>query len=306
MDTARYKAFITAAETGTISKAADAMCYTPSGVSQLIGALEQELGLTLLERTRKGVSLTSSGRALLPVMRDLLRQEERLYEISSSLKGLDTGSICIASLTSIAAHWLPEVIARFQEDYPNVELSLVEGIRQDVCDLLDEGRADIGFMSYIDNMNYDWIPLAEDRMLAVLPANHPLAGAKSFPLERCSSEPFIMPAMGRDEDVDALFQRFGITPDIRFSTQQNFAAMSMVEKGLGISVMNELITEGWQCNVAKLPLDPPQQMTMGIAVRGLEHAAPAAKCFIDYAVRLLTREEEGATVAGGIRATGNA
>ncbi len=64
-----------------------------------------------------------------------------------------------------------------------------------------------------------------------------------------------MPALGEDSDVMELLHRFEITPDIKFSTVENFSTMSMIEQGLGMSIMNELITESWQCNVAMLPLE---------------------------------------------------
>jgi len=100
-----------------------------------------------------------------------------------------------------------------------------------------------------------------------------------------------MPALGRDDDVIALFERNNLTPRIRFSTLENFAAMAMIEQGLGMSIMNELITRNWQCNVVKLPLDPPQQITLGMALPPLKNASPAVKRFVGYAAERLTCRE---------------
>lgn len=288
METARFKAFLAAAETGSFSRAAERLCYTPSGVSQLVNALEEELGFALLRRSTRGVTLTANGEVLLTAVRDLLAQEERIRQLSSELKGLATGRITIASLSSIATHWLPAVIREFLADYPQIEIKLMEGIEQEVIGWLDEHMADMAFMSYVEPMSWDWIPLAEDPMVAVLPRNHPLAGADSYPLENCMKESFIMPALGRDADLIAMFRRNGYSPKIHFSTLENYASLAMVEQGLGMSIMNDLITQNWQCNVVKLPLDPPQSITMGVAVPSLEKAAPAAKQFLKYAVRRLT------------------
>ena len=79
MESARCKAFVTAAETGSFSKAGEVLGYTPSGVSQLVTSLERELGLPLLGRNRKGVTLTENGRRLLPAVREFLQQENRIY-----------------------------------------------------------------------------------------------------------------------------------------------------------------------------------------------------------------------------------
>lgn len=160
----------------------------------------------------------------------------------------------IAAYSSIATHWLPAVIRVFQQDYPHVSIRLMEGIWQEVSGWLDDRTADIGFFSYQEGMPYEWIPLAEDPMLALLPQGHPLADASAYPLKDCEKDDFIMPALGCDDDVEALFRHYGIVPKIRFTTMENFSAMSMVEQGLGISIMNQLITEGHICNVVKLPL----------------------------------------------------
>lgn len=285
MDTSRCKAFLAAAEYGTFTKAAEALSYTTSGVSQLVSALEKDFDLTLLERTRRGVEVTKSGEKLLPAIRAFVQQEERMFQVSSEIHGLDVGDISIASYSSISTHWLPQIVKKFRQDYPNIRIHLMEGIRQEVKKWLEDSGADIGFLSWGDDLTvYDWIPLADDRMLAVLPQNHPLAGNDSYPIMRCCDEDFIMPALGRDDDVAALFEKFQIEPRILFSTLENYATISMVEKGLGISVMNELITRNWQSNVAMLPLEPPQSIKLGMVVSSMENASPAIRKFAEYVV----------------------
>ncbi len=288
MESARCKAFLTAVEAGSFSKAAEVLNYTPSGVSQLVNALENELGFSLLRRNKKGVIPTENGEKILPAVREFLLQENRIYQLAAEMNGLLIGSITITAYSSIATHWLPSVIRAFQEDYPQIQIKLMEGIRQEVTKWLDEKTADVAFLSYKDPMPYDWIPLAEDQMLAVLPKTHPLAAEASYPLQNCEYERFIMPALGRDVDVFALFQDNNLNPTIQFSTLENFATMAMIEQGLGMSIMNELITRKWQCDVVKLPLDPPQQITLGIALPSLKSASPAVKRFVKYAVERLT------------------
>lgn len=242
METARCRAFLAAAETGSFSRAAEMLRYTPSGVNQLVTALEKEIGFSLFSRSTKGVALTANGQLLLPVIREILHQEDKLFELSAQMNGLLIGTVTIAAYSSIATHWLPAVIRDFQENYPHVEIKLMEGIWQEVSQWLEERTADIGFLSYQENMPFEWIPLAEDPMLALLPRNHPLAGADCYPLKRCEQDSFIMPALGCDDDVEALFARNHVDPNIRYTTIENFSAMSMVEQGLGVSVMNKLIT----------------------------------------------------------------
>lgn len=292
MESARCKAFLTAAETGSFSKAAEALSYTPSGVSQLVSALEAELGLTLLRRSKRGVEPTENGKLILPAVRQFLSQENRIYELAAEINGLMVGSITIAAYSSISAHWLPGVIRDFQRDHPQIRIRLLEGIRQEVCRWLDDRIVDIAFLSYKEPMPYDWIPLADDPMIAVLPREHPLAGEKAYPLAGCQQERFIMPGLGRDDDVIELLRENGLSPEIAFTTLENFAAISMIEQNLGMSIMNRLITESWQCNVVKLPLDPPRHITLGIALHSLSGASPAVRAFVKYAAKRLTRAGE--------------
>ena len=290
METARCRAFLAAAETGSFSKAAEALSYTPSGVNQLVTALEKELGFPVFRRNTKGVTLTENGELLLPTVREFLRQEDRIFELSAEMNGLLIGSVTIASYSSIATHWLPAVIRAFQQDYPQIRIKLMEGIWQEVSKWLDDRAADIGFLSYQEGMPYDFIPLAEDPMLALLPKDHPLAQAETYPLENCRHDRFIMPALGCDDDVEALFAKNGIEPNVQFTTLESLSVMSMVEQGLGMSVMNKLITEKRVCDIVMMPIDPPSQITLGVAMHSKADVSPAVKMFLKYAVRMLTKK----------------
>ena len=287
METSRYKAFAAAAGTGSLSRAAEQLSYSPSGVSQLIGALEADLGLSLLIRTRRGVSLSPAGEALLPAIRALLQQEERIFQLSSDLNGLMTGEIHIASYSSVSSHWLPKIIKAFQQDYPNIRIHLMEGIRQEILQWLEESHADIAFMSAVEGCHYDWIPLKDDPMIAVLPKDHACADDAVYPISRCNQEQFIMPALGKDADVVELFERFDLNPSIAYSTNESFAAFAMIENGLGMTITNQLITEGFQADVVRLPVDPPQHISFGILIPNKDMLSPAARKFIQYAKKTM-------------------
>lgn len=292
METSRCRAFITAAEEGSLTAAADKLGYTPSGVSQLVSALEDDIGLKLLERAKKGVTLTEEGERMLPVIRRFLGSESDVYEMASDIKGLNLGDVTLASFPSIATFWLPEVIGKFQTEYPGIRIRIMEGITQEIDEWLEEGTADLGFMAYIEPMLHDWIPLGEDRMVAVLSKDHPLAKRKSYPLTRCAEEDFIMPALGHDLDVEKLLKENDIVPNIKFTTMENPVLLSMINNGLGMSIMNELCTTLWKDKLAIMPLDPPESVTFGIASARGRHMSPAAEKFLEFAVKMLTGEEK--------------
>lgn len=286
MERTKYRVLLCAADYGSFSKAAELTGYTPSGVAHMMNAVEAEFGFPIFLRGRRGVSLTEDGKRVLPVLRELARWDEQLAQTVSEIRGLSTGVVTIGAYSSIASHWLPPVIKRFKRDFPGIRVRLMEGIRQEVELWLAQRRVDLAFYSYQEPMPYEWIPLKDDPMLAVLPADHPLAGAAEYPVEACMEENFIMPALGRDDDVAELLSRLRLAPRVSLSTLENYAAMCMIEQGLGMSIMNELITKNWDCDVALLPLRPPQHITLGIAVPALAEASPAARKFVAYAREL--------------------
>lgn len=288
MENSKYRAFLASTEHGSFTKAAQVLGYTPSGISQLVTSLENDLGFALLVRDRKGVQLTENGQTILAVIREIIKQENRLTEISAEINGIETGSVTIAAYSSISSHWLPPVIKEFKERYPKIKLHLMEGIRQEVDLWLSKQQADIGFLSYKEPMPYKWFPLAQDPMVAVLPPNHSLAKSFKYPIQLCQNESFIMPALGKDDDVVELLNKFHLSPNMVFSTLENFATLNMIEQGLGMSIMNELITKRWECNVVKLPLDPPQNIILGMAIPSLEKVSPSVRKFVDLAVKHLT------------------
>ena len=292
METARCKAFLYAAEKGSLSRAADELGYTPSGVSQLITALEDDLGFKLLQRTKKGVTLTQAGTQMLPIIRQFITDEAAIYEKASDIKGLAVGEVTICSYPSIATYLLPMLIQRFQTDYPQIRIHLMEGILQEIQEWVLDGTADMGFQTNQSTSLFEWTPLQDDRMVAVLPDHHPLANAESYPISLCKEEDFIMPALGNDMDVKELLSRFDIDPNIKFSTMENPVMLGLIKSGLGMSIMNELSTTAWADQLNILPLKPDVFVTYGIVTPKARHISPAAEKFREYAVRMLTKKKQ--------------
>ncbi|MBQ9045294.1 MAG: LysR family transcriptional regulator [Oscillospiraceae bacterium] len=291
MESARCRAFLAAAEHGSFSAAAEALHYTPSGVSQLVTALEQELELTLLRRTRRGVTLTQAGEKILPAARALLQQEDRIRQLAAEINGLQLGSITVGTYPSMAMLYLPEVLRAFSRDFPQIRVQVREGEQREIVEWLRTGEADVGFLGGGERLPGDWLPLAEDPMLAMLPRTHPLAEAEVFPLEAVRGEPFIMGGQGWDSDAIDMLHAHGIEPNVVLSTVSGISVLAMVESGLGMSIMNRLVTRVQSADIAMLPLDPPQHITLGMLLPSLDDAPPAVNKFVQYAVRLLTQAE---------------
>lgn len=291
METSRYRAFIKAVDLGSFSKAAKELAYTPSGVSQLISALEKDVGFSVLERTRSGVKPTENGKRILPITRAIIQEEDRLFQMSAEFKGLSVGSVTIGSYPSVASHWLPKVLKAFREQFPNIEIRVMEGIHQEISEWLDDKEVDFGFMSYDPRTTYDWIPLAHDPMIAVLPANHPLANEKCYPLEECSNEDFIMPGKGQDIDTLGVLSRHDLHPRIAYETIETAATLGMIEAGMGITITNSLSAEKYDFKVSKVPIEPSEAILVGIAIPDKNTCAPAARHFIEFATKRLQQSD---------------
>lgn len=287
MDLKKCKILLDAIDYRNLSKVAKDYGYTPSGIWHMIAAIENELGFPLFISSTSGVIPTDNCLRLAPALRELLKCNERLAHTMAETRGVKSGSLTIGTYPSVSIQWLPHVIKAFQADYPGVAIQIREGIRQELQGWLDDSSVEMCFYTWRPKMKCAWIPLRDDPVVAVLPLDHPLASSPSYPLARCRDEKFIMPALGRDEDIAAILEEAGISPKIAFSTIENYAAISMIECGLGMSIMNELITKGRLNKVAILPLDPPCRINFGIALPSLAKASPAAREFIEYAKRMI-------------------
>lgn len=287
MDINKYRIFLQSVDSGSFSKVAEETGYTPSGIVHMMNTLESEMGFPLLVRSRRGVRLTPDGERVAPILRSLVKWEEQLHQVSSDIRGAVSGSITLGCYYSIAINWLPEVIRQFQKDFPNIKIQMLEAVHQKLDDLLAEQRVDFCVFSAPPAGDVEWIPLRKDRMVAVLPEGHPLAKAEAYPIANYGVEPLIMPAEGNDYDIMRVLEKHKITPQVSYSTGEDNAALAMVEKELGVGLMNELTTVGRKNTAVILPLDPPESIEMGIAVPSLKKASPAARRFIEYLVREL-------------------
>lgn len=284
MESARCRAFVTSAERGSFTAAGRELDYTPSGVSQLVRAFEEELGLTLLSRQQnRGVVLTREGERLYPQILEYLRRENNIVSLAKEVTDLSTGSINIATFTSIATHILPGIIRDFTQSYENIAIKIIEGSKNRIEELLADNAADLAFVSRIDNPAYMWIPFMEDEIVAVLPKDHKFAGNGSYPIEECLNDKLIMSDSGRDMDILRLLKSNGISPEVSYSTIENYTAINMASSGLGVNIVNRFITKSWESDCVVLPLDPPSSVEFGIVLPSEDGASPAVRRFISFA-----------------------
>lgn len=282
MNIQKYMSFVKTVEYGSFTKAAQKLDYSQSGVSRMISDLEKEWKVVLLERSKGGINLTSDGLKLLPYAKSLVDEYEKLQMQVDELNGLQSGFIRIGTFSSVATHWLPKIIKRFQKDYPNIDYELLLGDYSEIEEWIRDGTVDFGFLRLPVNSEFETEFLAEDPLVAIIPEDHPLAGADKFPIRAFKDEPFIMLERGTDSDVADIFEKRNIDIDIRFTTWDDYAIMSMVENGLGISILPQLILKRAPYKIIAKPLDVPASRSIGFALKDKKTASVAVKRFLEY------------------------
>lgn len=282
MDTERISMLLCAIEEKSLTAAAEKLGYTTSGVSRMMAALEEETGFPLLVRSRTGVVPTEECRQLLPLMQEMLALADRYNQLSGELLGLTRGTIRIGTSYYAYYDWFARLIAAFKQRYPGIEVQIIEGTSTELVRAMEEHRADLCIISRRQG-TYDWIPLTEDELLACLPEKHPRAKKKTFPVEAFATEDFIELYPGKETDNSQMLQKNGVTPNIKYTSSDNYAAYAMVAAGLGVTCTNAIIGESFKEGVQYLPLLPRQPVEIGIAIPKKKELSPAAKRFADFA-----------------------
>lgn len=278
----KYLAFVKTVETGSFTRAAQELDYAQSSISKMVSDLETEWGMTLMERSKKGVCLTSAGEQILPFLRKVLQDHRKLEGQICRMNGLETGVVRIATFASVAINWLPNLFAALQRDYPGIEYEMLLGDYEEVEHWIDEGRVDCGFLRLPTLPKFDTILLKQDEYKVVLPSDHALAKKEAVAAEDLNGLPFLLLEHGGKTEVSDLLEQYHVQPDIRFITWEDFAIMAMVEKGMGVSILPDMILRRIPYQIEIRSLQTPYYRPIGLAMKRMKALPPAVQKFIEY------------------------
>lgn len=282
MDQNKRVALLTAIDLGNLTRAAEHLGYTQSGLSYVIKTLESELGFPLLVRSRTGVRPTKECQQILPLLRELDRKSRQLEQEAADIRGLAVGTVSLATFPSISRFWLPEILRDFAQLYPGITVSIREGNQDEQNEWLWEGSVDLAFCSYHEDLQTQWIPFLEDEIWAAVPAGHPLASCQEISLTQLASEPFIL-----DPDISRAIREAGAHPNVRWTSNDQLAILSMVRLELGVSLIPALYLHEDYPGVIVRPLSPRAYRQLGATVPDLESLSPAARRFLDSAKKTM-------------------
>ena len=282
MSISKYEAFLKTVELGSLTRAADALGYTQSGMTYILNSLEDECGLKLLRRDRTGVQLTSDGQEILPYIEALCESWRLVSEKRDELKGMESGHLRIGTFASVSTHWLPGIIHAFRQSYPNITFELLHGDYAQIQEWLLRGRVDLGFTQLPLRDGLSSLHLKSDDLLAVLPEGHPLSEKAAIPLDELLTEPFIMYAENTPGGIRVMLNNRPVKPNTQFVVEDDHAIIAMVEGGLGVSVLSDLVLKRTSFRVVRRPLDPPLKREIALAYPEGRTLSVSTTRFIEY------------------------
>ena len=278
----RYQTFCQVVDGGSLKAAAEALGYTQSAVSQSVKALERELGTTLVERGKHGVSLTRDGKQYLPYLRRIVTAELELEAKRRELTELTSAEVRAATFTNVSRMVLPPVLHGFGERYPGVHLTLKQGDYTRNAQWVRDGVADFCFTVRGVAPDLESRLLYHDEMVALLPRGHRLAQKERVTLEDLAEESFVLLDEGEQSILLRAFEDRGLEPRVTSEVTDDYTIMAMVEVGLGVSALYRRTVEGVTAGIEVRPIEDAPSRDVVAAWRSWDTMPLAARRFIDY------------------------
>ena len=293
MSVAKYQIFLKTVERGSFTAAARELSFTQSGISHAINSLENELGVKLLSRNRGGVVLTADGRAVLPKIEKLCAAHHALMQSAASLRGMDAGLVKVATFSSVSAQWLPSILKSFGGQYPSIEFDVVTSdFYEQVEEWILKGTVDCGFLRLPSVKRLQTYALHRDELQVIVPCDHPYAHTSPFPAEALAEEPFIQLEEGEDYEIRAAFDEMGVRPNVKYTAREDRTILAMVSKGLGISLLPELMVRHSPYPVTACRPPMTFYRNIGIAVKDEKALSASTRRFVDYVRRWVAENGE--------------
>lgn len=244
MDIRRLEIFAKVAELGSFSRAAEALFLTQPTISEHVRALEDELGLALLDRLGRGATTTPAGQILLSYALRMLTLAREARQAIDQFQGTMSGELIVGGSTIPGEYVLPALVGTFKSKYPDICISLLIGSSRQVSEWVDDGRVEVGVVGAPPaSKSLEARPLMDDDIVIAVPAGHPWARQASVTVADLRGEPLLLRERGsgsRDAVERALAARGLTFADFRIvgemgSTQ---AIKQAVRAGVGVSLIS--------------------------------------------------------------------
>lgn len=282
----QLKAFLAIARLGSFRRAADQLHLSQPALTVQIRELEAAVGVKLLDRNTRSVTVTQTGRRIAPTLERLLAELEAVLHDTREVAARKRGLVTVAALPSISARKLPAVIARFRQKFPGISVRLRDCVAVRVLDLVKAGEVDFGISSLPrPDPDIDVTPLVDDHMVAVFPARHPLEKRRHLTLKDLQAYPLILMESGSSVRalLDRAFEDQGLPLTAAHDAAYISTAIGMVKAGLGVTLLPSSATEfeGARGLRARPVAQDGLKRSIGLLQRRGRTLSPAAQAFIE-------------------------
>ncbi len=246
MEVHQLRYFCAVAQEGSFTRAALRQHIAQPSLSQQVRKLEDELGTRLFDRLGRSVRLTPFGQAFLPRAQGILRQMEDAKQEIEEMSGDERGRLVVGSIPTIAPYFLPRCLASFGPRFPQIRVSVIEQLTQELLNRLHEGTIDLALMVLpVAGGRYACQELFREPLYLVVPQGHRLASRASAQLKHVENEPFLLLKEGHcfRENTLTACSRAKLEPNVIFESGQFTTLLAMVAAGAGVSVVPEMAVE---------------------------------------------------------------
>ena len=278
----KHNVIKTVYEMKSISCAANKLNYTQSAVSQIIKGFEKEVGVKIFKRSKSGVELMPNAEEIMKCIIEICDLEEKINNISDNLTSLDTGYIRIGTIQSIAYNWLPKILDRFSEDYPNISFDIIVDKFDELVKKVKSNQLDIIFVSEYSVPDMNFVKLYIDELVLITPVKHKLSSQITVPISKLKDEKFILSADGLSYETGIIFNRNGIDPEIKYKVNEDFTVIKLVESGFGVAILPKLLLENTPFNVSIRNFSEHYNRVLGVAYSKDIELTPVVEMFINY------------------------
>lgn len=279
----QLRTLVAVADCGNFSEAALHLDISQSAVSHAIAALEEQLGVALLARGRNGAHLTPAGEGVIGYARQMLQLLDGMIEEANLHKGLEGGRVRIAAFRSVATHILPEIVARFRCQFPQIAVRITEYSEyEEIEKVLRDGKVDIGFIGLPTSSEFEAWEMVRDEYVVLLPPTAQLHSPQ-LSWEELATYPLITEVPGNSCYIKLLnhLRSCGVSLNVAYEIREDSTIVSMVVQGLGAAILPRLAAEPIPTEVKVYYLPVPLERVIGPAILADTLQPPAVFAFLD-------------------------
>ena len=278
-----YQVFKTVADQGSFRKAADILGLTPSAISHTITSLENELGFSVLNRSKSGVTLTNYGEHLLPYVNAVLNSNKSMQQAIAEFNGLKQGKVKVGCFSSVCTNWLPDIMHSFQKEFPEIIIEVFQGTYDDVAYWIKNGIVDLGFLSVSSAGDIPIEPLYKDPLLCVVPKGMKrITQNEHMEIDEMRTYQFVTQRESTDADIQNFLKENSLDVQSNYHVVDDLSTIAMVAHGFGICLMPEMVMNDIPYQVDCYPVKPEAYRIIGIAAMNPEFMAPAVRTMYNH------------------------